>query len=230
MPSSPTRVEQPVRVWDLPTRAFHWLLALAVIGLVITAKTGGSAMVWHFRLGYLVLGLLVFRLVWGFVGGRWSRFASFLYAPVAVWRYLQGRSRADERVDVGHNPLGAFSVFAMLFFLSLQVGTGLVADDEISNIGPLNRFVSGATAGSATHWHKDYGQWILITLALLHVGAIVYYRLRQGRNLVGPMITGDKQLPADTPSSTDTLLTRLLAAGLALASAGLVTWVVQLGA
>jgi cytochrome b len=229
MTSPPSRVELPVRVWDLPTRAFHWLLAAAVIGLIITAKTGGSAMVWHFRLGYLVLGLLAFRLAWGFVGGHWSRFASFTYAPATVWRYLRGRSRVDEHVDVGHSPLGALSVLAMLFFLLAQVGTGLVADDEIANIGPLNRFVSGATAGSATHWHKDYGQWILITLVVLHVAAIITYRVRQGRDLVGPMINGDKVLPPGTPAARDTWTTRLLAVGLALCSAGLVTWVVQLG-
>ena len=79
-----------VRIWDLPTRLFHWLLALCVIGLVITANVGGNAMVWHFRLGYAVATLLLFRVVWGLVGGHWSRFSSFLYAPASIVRYLKG--------------------------------------------------------------------------------------------------------------------------------------------
>lgn len=229
MPDVPSTPLQPVRVWDLPTRLFHWTLALAVIGLVITGKVGGAAITWHFRLGYVVMGLLVFRLVWGLVGGRWSRFASFIYAPGTVLRYLRGGSRDDELHEVGHNPLGAFSVFALLGFLMLQVATGLVADDEIANQGPLYRFVSGETSASATHWHKDYGQLVLIVLVLLHVAAIVFYRVKKGRNLVRPMITGDKELPASTPASADGLGPRALGLALGAAAAALVTWVVRLG-
>ncbi|MFT3818861.1 MAG: cytochrome b/b6 domain-containing protein [Rubrivivax sp.] len=232
MPSPPAdRALQTVRVWDLPTRLFHWLLALAVVGLVVTGKVGGNALAWHMRLGYLVMGLLLFRLLWGFVGGHWSRFARFAYRPGTVLRYLRGQGRADEHLDVGHNPLGAGSVFALLFFLALQVGTGLVADDEIATQGPLNRFVSADTASSATHWHKDYGQVILIVLVLLHVAAIVFYRVRKHQNLVRPMLTGDKQLPAGppAPSARDNAAARGLALAVALVCAGVVTWVVRLG-
>ena len=96
-----------IRVWDLPTRLFHWLLALCVVGLVVTGKVGGAAMDWHARLGYAVLALLLFRLAWGFIGGHWSRFATFLYAPRSVGAYLAGRGHPDHLV--GHNPLGAGS-------------------------------------------------------------------------------------------------------------------------
>lgn len=229
MPESPPAVLSPVRVWDLPTRLFHWTLALAVIGLVITGKIGGAAITWHFRLGYVVMGLLVFRIVWGLVGGRWSRFASFVYAPGTVLRYLRGQSRDDEHHEVGHNPLGAFSVFGLLGFLALQVATGLVADDEIANQGPLYSLVSGEVSSSATHWHKDYGQLVLIALVVLHVAAIVFYRVKKGRNLVRPMITGDKDLPVGTPASADGTGRRLLAVGLGAGAAALVTWVVRLG-
>ena len=218
-----------VRVWDLPTRAFHWVLALTVVGSVTSAKIGGNAMTWHFRFGYVVLALLAFRLLWGLVGGRWSRFASFAYAPGTVLRYLRGQSRADEHHEVGHSPLGSLSVFALLGFLALQVATGLVADDEIASVGPLNRFVSNAFAGRATHWHKDYGQWILIALVVLHLAAVLYYLLARKKNLLRPMIVGDKSLPAHTPPAADNLATRLLALGLAalcMAGAG---WVASLG-
>jgi cytochrome b len=218
-----------VRVWDLPTRAFHWVLALTLVASVVSAKIGGNAMPWHFRFGYLVLALIAFRVLWGLVGGRWSRFASFIYAPGTVLRYLRGGSRPDEHHDVGHNPLGSFSVFALLGFLALQVATGLMADDEIANVGPLNRFVSSSFAGQATHWHKDYGQWILLALVALHIAAILHYLLGKKNNLVRPMIVGDKALPAGTPAAVDNGATRLLAlvlAALCIVGAG---WVASLG-
>ena len=217
-----------VRVWDLPTRLFHWLLVLAVIGSVASAKIGGNAMVWHFRCGCVVLALLAFRLLWGLVGGRWSRFASFAYGPGTVLRYLRGRSRADEHHEVGHSPLGSLSVFALLGFLAAQVATGLVADDEIASVGPLNRFVSGALASQATHWHKNYGQWIVLALVVLHVLAVVFYLVR-GRNLVRPMIVGDKALPAHTPPAVDNLATRLLALVVAALCAAGAGWVASQG-
>ncbi len=220
---------QPVRVWDLPTRAFHWLLAACVIGSVISAKVGGDAMVWHFRLGYVVFTLILFRLLWGVVGGRWSRFASFLYAPGTTLRYLRGQSRPGEQLDVGHNPLGAFSVFGLLGVLAAQVGSGLFAEDDVSNIGPFNKFVSGATAELLTHWHKRYGQWLVISLVLLHVAAILYYLLRKKQNLVRPMLSGDKLLPREVPASSDQGRSRALAALLVAGCAALVAWLVSLG-
>lgn len=218
----------PRRVWDLPTRAFHWVLAATVIALVVTAKIGGNAMVWHMRLGLLALALLAFRLVWGLVGGHWSRFVRFVYAPGTVLRYLRGDHRPGDHFEVGHSPLGAFSVFALIGLLGVQVATGLVADDEIATTGPLNRFVASATGLAATAWHKGYGQWLLLALVALHVVAIVVYRLR-GKNLVTPMITGDKPLPPDVPASTDSLATRGLAALLLAACAGLAVWIARLG-
>jgi len=219
-----------VRVWDLPTRAFHWILALTIVGSVVSAKIGGNAMVWHFRFGYVVFALIAFRVLWGLVGGRWSRFSSFIYAPATLMRYLRGQGREDEHLEVGHNPLGSFSVFALLGLLVLQVATGLLADDEIANVGPLNRFVSSATASQATHWHKDYGQWILLALVVLHLAAIVYYLVRKQQNLVRPMLVGDKPLPPGTPGAIDSPATRLLALLLAALCAGAVAWVVSLGA
>jgi cytochrome b len=220
---------QRVRVWDLPTRSFHWLLAACLVGSVASAKIGGNAMVWHFRFGAAVLALLAFRLVWGLVGGRWSRFASFVYAPGTLLRYLRGQAHPGEHLDVGHSPLASLSVFALLGVLALQVATGLVADDEIASVGPLNRFVSGATAGSATGWHKDWGQYLLLALVALHLAAIAYHALARRHNLVGPMIGGDKLLPTGTPASLDTLPMRVLATVLAGVCTLLAAWVMSLG-
>lgn len=218
-----------VLVWDLPTRAFHWTLAAAVIGLVISAKIGGNAMGWHMRLGLVVLALLTFRIVWGLVGGRWSRFASFIYAPAAVLRYLRGAHRPGDHFEVGHSPLGALSVFALIALLLVQVGTGLISDDEIVTTGPLNRYVASATGIAATGWHKGYGQWILLGLVGLHVVAIIIYKLR-GKNLLTPMITGDKPLPASVPATQDGLASRSLAVVVLAACAALVVWIARLGA
>ena len=218
-----------VRVWDLPTRLFHWTLAFLVVGSIISAHIGGNAMAWHFRSGYAVFTLLVFRILWGLVGGRWSRFSSFVYGPATTLRYLRGESRADEHHDVGHNPLGAFSVFALLALLAAQVGTGLFADDEVSSTGPLIKYVSGATSSLATKWHVRFGQWLIVALVLLHVAAIAFYLLKKRHNLVRPMLTGDKPLSSAVPASIDNRRSRALAAVLLVVCAAAVTWVVSLG-
>lgn len=216
-----------VRVWDLPTRSFHWLLAAAVTGSVVSAKIGGGAMVWHFRFGYVVLTLVCFRLLWGVLGGRWSRFASFTYAPATVLRYLRGRAAPAEHLDVGHSPIGAASVFALLGILAVQLGTGLVADDEIANQGPLYKFVSSETALTATSWHKSWGQWLLLGLVALHIAAIVFYLLKKHTDLITPMLRGDKLLPRGTPASADGAAQRARALVLVALCAALAWWVAR---
>jgi len=217
-----------MRVWDLPTRLFHWSLALCVVGSFTSVKIGGNAMVWHLGFGYAVFALLAFRLVWGFAGGRWSRFANFLYSPATLLRYLRGEARTDEHLEVGHTPLGSASVFAMLLFLSAQVASGLFADDEIATTGPLNKLVSRATGLLLTGYHKSIGQWVLLGLILLHVAAILVYRLRLRTDLIGPMISGDKALPAGVPASDDDTSTRALAVVLLTVCAAVVAWVVNI--
>jgi cytochrome b len=197
-----------VRVWDLPTRLFHWTLVAGVIGLGITGTLGGSAMAWHLPVAYAVLALLLFRLAWGWAGGRWSRFAAFAYAPHSVIAYLRGKGRPEHRV--GHSPVGALSVFAMLGFLLLQVGSGLFSDDEIAFSGPLAAHVSNATVGLATRYHAGIGKWTIAALVALHLAAIAFY-LRRKHPLVGAMLHGDKQLAQPAQPSRDDLRSRLAA-------------------
>lgn len=217
-----------LRVWDLPTRAFHWLLAASVIAMVVTAKVGGNWMEWHLRLGHLVLALLLFRVVWGLVGGHWSRFSSFLYGPLSVMRYLKGQAPAQHQV--GHTPLGALSVFALMAVLLLQVGTGLISDDEIAFFGPLVRFVDGATVSQATTFHKDIGQWLVLALVVLHVLAIAVHQFIKRENLVGPMVHGDKIVSELLPASRDGRAQRLLGLALASLSAAASYLIYRLGA
>ena len=216
-----------VRVWDLPTRVFHWSLVLCIVGLIITANVGGNAMVWHFRIGLTVLALLLFRLVWGLVGGHWSRFAAFIYSPASVINYIKGRGKPEH--SVGHTPTGAGSVFALLAILLAQVGSGLISDDEISSAGPLVRFVSGATSNLATNYHKNIGKWIILVLVVLHIAAIVFYLWRK-QNLIKPMLHGDKQLSAAMPASRDDAASRLGALAIFAVCVGFVVWLNRLAA
>ena len=216
-----------IRVWDLPTRVFHWALALCIVGLLITGNVGGNAMVWHFRIGLTVLALLLFRLVWGLVGGRWSRFAAFIYSPRSLINYLKGNGKPEH--SVGHTPTGAGSVFALLAILLAQVASGLVSDDEISNAGPLTRFVSTATINLATNYHKNIGKWIIVALVVLHIAAIIYY-LRRKQNLIKPMLHGDKQLAAAVAASRDDAASRMGALVIFGICVGVVAWISRLAA
>ena len=216
-----------IRVWDLPTRVFHWALALCIVGLIITGNIGGNAMVWHFRIGLTVLALLLFRLVWGVVGGRWSRFAAFIYSPRSIINYLKGNGKAEH--SVGHTPTGAGSVFALLAILLAQVGSGLISDDEISNAGPLTRFVSTATVNLATNYHKNIGKWIILALVVLHIAAIVFY-LRRKQNLIKPMLHGDKHLLEPMPASRDDAASRLVALVIFGICTAFVVWIARLAA
>lgn len=214
-------------VWDLPTRLFHWALAFTVISLLVTGFRG--VMEWHFRLGYAVLALLLFRLAWGFIGGRWSRFAAFIYSPRSLFSYLGGQAHPDHLI--GHNPLGALSVFAVLGLLAVQVASGLVADDEISASGPLTRFVSGRLVSLATGWHVNYGKWTVIALVSLHVLAVLFYALVRRHRLIRPMLSGDKLLTGSrVAESRDDMATRLTALLVFALCAGFAAWIASLRA
>lgn len=205
---------QRIRVWDLPTRLFHWALVACVITLVVTGNIGGNLMTWHMRAGYAVLVLLAFRLVWGLVGGYWSRFATFVPTPARLWAYVKGTPTGTP--VLGHNPLGALSVLAMLTVLGAQVATGLVSDDEIAFSGPLITFVSSATSALATTYHKQYGKLLLLALVVLHVCAIVYYQRVKKQRLVAAMLSGDHEVEGtvQAQASADGLGARGLAAAI----------------
>jgi cytochrome b len=212
-----------IKVWDLPTRIFHWLLAAAAVALLITGKQGGDAMAWHARAGYAVGALLLFRIVWGFAGGRWSRFSAFPPSMSRAYTYLRS-PRAP--LEPGHNPLGAFSVYAMLLFFCLQFASGLFSETKEDFAGPLSSMVSNAAVHLMTGYHKRVGQWVLIALVTTHIAAVVYHLVRR-RNLIGAMVHG--QLSAQGTPSRDDTATRWLA-GILMSLCSLVIWgVVKLG-
>lgn len=205
---------QPIRVWDLPTRFFHIFLALSIGGLIVTGEMGGDVMPLHFLLGYNVLALVFFRLIWGILGGHWSRFRHFVPTPSALLSYVKSLRTNQSITSVGHNPLGALSVLAMLSFLLLQVFSGFMSDDEISNAGPWTVFVPTDWVSIATEYHSDIGKAVLLILIALHVSTVIYYKRIKRVDLITPMIHGDKTLPLETQASRDTLTSRLFALGL----------------
>ena len=205
-----------IRVWDLPIRLFHWLLVLCIAGSLISVNLGGNAIEWHAYFGYSVLTLLIFRFIWGFVGSKHARFSSFMPTRLAILNYLHGRS---PRI-LGHNPIGALSVFALLFVLSVQVITGLFVDDEIAFQGPLAKYVPNFIVSFLSEIHEG-NQVIIYTLIAIHISAIWFYKKYKGENLIKPMLTGDKEidpseeanyLPSDLGQpSKDGILQRALA-------------------
>jgi cytochrome b len=209
-----------IRVWDLPTRLFHWTLAALVVGSFATIKAG--AIVWHERLGYAALTLVLFRLVWGFVGGRYARFASFVRGPGAVLGYL----RAATPPSPGHNPLGALSVLGLLAVVGFQATSGLFTNDDIAFEGPLARYVSGATSSLLTTLHR-LNEKVIIALVALHLAAILYYRFGRRKDLVGPMLGGDASFDGPFPPSRDDAALRLRALAVAAACAAAVAWLVR---
>ena len=178
-----------IRVWDLPIRLFHWLLVLCITGSFVTINLGDEFIQWHAYFGYSILTLLIFRIIWGFVGSKHARFLSFIPSKQAIVDYLQGGS---PRV-LGHNPIGALSVFALLFVLSVQVFTGLFVDDEVSFKGPLEKYVSGGVASFFSEIHEG-NQVVILTLIAIHIAAIIFYKKFKGEDLIKPMISGDKEI------------------------------------
>ncbi|WP_150306172.1 cytochrome b/b6 domain-containing protein [Pseudomonas saliphila] len=176
-----------VRVWDLPLRLFHWLLVVAVTGSLVSIYLGGTWMVWHERFGLMVLGLLVFRVLWGLVGSTHARFSEFLPTPRVMLAYLRGRWHG-----AGHTPVGGLSVLVMLGLFGFQALSGLVATDDIAFSGPLRNLVSSSLSNTLSSWHRWTEELIYVVIGL-HILAIAFYQLR-GKKLVGAMLHGKKNV------------------------------------
>ncbi len=185
----PKDMKKTIRVWDLPVRVFHWLLVLCIIGSIISVNLGGNAIEWHAYFGYSVLTLLIFRITWGFVGSTHARFTSFFPNRDKILNYLQGNAPKV----LGHNPVGALSVFALLFVLSVQVITGLFVDDEIAFQGPLAKYVPNWVVSFLSEIHEG-NQVVIYTLIAIHIAAIIYYKKMKGEDLIKSMISGDKEI------------------------------------
>lgn len=188
-----------VRIWDAPTRLFHWTLVVLIAMQYATGEFNVLDMRWHFWLGYATLALVLFRILWGFFGSQTSRFSYFVRGPGAAVSYLRSLFSATARSEgVGHNPIGGWSVIALLTCVLVQAISGLFASDELGNDGPFFERVSGSVVKLMTRTH-DWTQNILLVLIVLHVVAVLLYLLLGKNNLIAPMITGNKRV-SDAPA------------------------------
>jgi cytochrome b len=212
---------RPVLVWDAPTRLFHWL----VVALVAAAYTTWRLnwMVWHGRVGYVLLALLLFRLLWGFFGSDTARFSRFLAAPRAVMQHITYALRREPDRQVGHNPAGGWVVVLLLALLLTETLTGLYVANDIADEGPLTEFVPAPVANTISAAHAVLWD-VLLALIALHVLAIAAYAAAKRQDLLLPMITGTKVLPATVPAPrmSGSALAAFLLAGCAAAAAILV--------
>jgi cytochrome b len=186
---------------------------MAVIGSFVSVKLGGNAMIWHGRFGYLVLALIVFRLIWGFVGTHHALFVNFIRFPKAILAYLKNPTETP-----GHSPLGAISVMVLLSLFLAQALAGLFASDDIAFDGPLAKYVASSWVELLTSFHR-LNEWVLLTLVGVHVGAILYYKYAKRINLISAMVTGDKEWADAAPLVQDDSKIRLKAMAILIAIA-----------
>jgi cytochrome b len=184
----------PLRVWDLPLRIVHWAMVALLIALVVTAKLGGGAIDWHMRAGEAMLTLVLFRILWGFLGSHHARFATFVRGPRAVIAYARSLLRSRHAPFAGHNPLGGWMVVLLLGALLMQASAGLFANDDTATEGPLARFIS-KDLSDAISWFHRRNAWFVVALASVHVAATLFYLIRFKENLIQPMIDGVKHVP-----------------------------------
>jgi len=215
--------DRQIRVWDMPTRLFHWTLVVLVVLLYATGEYGLLDMRWHFWLGYAVLALIIFRVLWGIFGSQTSRFGDFVRGPFAVAAYVRSLFSTNKQASIGHNPLGGWSVLALLMCVLVQAVTGLFATDEIDTDGPLVARVSTYTVKLMTrvhHWNEN----VLLALVGLHIVAVLLYLLLKHENLIMPMISGRKRLPKLQQLRFVSVWHALTLLALAVAGVALLLW------
>ncbi len=211
------------QIWDPGIRLFHWLLVLSLLASYGTAKWGWLDMEWHFRFGYLAIGLLIFRLIWGLIGGRYARFSDFVRGPRTILAYL----RSGVSPSPGHNPLGALSVLALLAVVAAQAITGLFASDDIYLDGPFAAWTSLDTISRMTSLHRSNIN-LLMLLIVVHLLAIAVHVLWLRQRLIRPMISGHKpDLPASTADGRSSWWRLLLAIGIAAGMVWLMLWIAE---
>jgi len=222
-PSASPETHADVAVWDLPLRVFHWALVGLVCAAIATGLAGGAWMSWHARAGQAIAALLVFRFAWGLWGTRYARFAQFWPSPRRVWAYLRGRWQG-----LGHNPLGALSVFAVLALLVVQVSTGLFGNDEIGFAGPWSGWIDEDTSLKLTGWHRLAAK-LLYTWLGLHLAAIAAYVLVRRQPLVRAIWVGRRRGLPSAAADRPRLGFLLLASGFG-AGAWIALWMLGMSA
>jgi cytochrome b len=224
MPKS-NPLPQTVPVWDLPTRLFHWTLVALMIAQWLTTESD-SALQYHVWGGYTVLTLVLFRLMWGFAGSDTARFSHFVRGPDAALEYVKALLRGETPLYLGHNPMGGWSILALLTLLLIQAGTGLFANDDISFDGPLSGWVSKSMSNGLTTVHKVNFNLLLLVIAV-HISAVLFYLLVKHENLIYPMLSGRKQLSPELAGSAPRMVSPWLGLAALAVAVVAVGWLVR---
>ncbi|MGA7538685.1 MAG: cytochrome b/b6 domain-containing protein [Steroidobacteraceae bacterium] len=216
-PTEPSIRTRRVLVWDVPTRLFHWLMVVLVAGAYLTERL--NSMDWHVRIGEALLALVVFRLLWGWVGSGTARFGSFLASPAAALVHLRRMFRRETDSQVGHNPAGGWMVLVLLALLLSEALSGVYVNNDVANQGPLTNWVPASVANAITDLHAVLWDVLLAAVAV-HISAIAFYAAK-GQHVLRPMLTGHKILPLGTSGprlASNWLALALLAAGALIAA------------
>lgn len=226
--ASPILVDEriAVPVWDWPVRVVHWAMVICLVGLVITGLRKGDAMAWHMRLGEVLLALVLFRILWGFVGSRNARFTAFLRGPRAGIRYLRSRLKPPHEIHVTHNPVGGWMVIALLVAMLVQATLGLYANDDVFWDGPLAKTIAKETSDALSSLHSRLA-WLVVGLAVAHILAVFVYLVAFRENLIRPMVVGKKRLPAGVGTAGAARASSVKAVALLTTCAAVVWWIVH---
>lgn len=192
--SSATAKERTVKVWDFPTRIFHWTFAVAVVLAFVSSEADGAAFWIHVYSGTILLGFIVFRAIWGVIGSRYAQFGDFVHGPDKVVDYAQRLMTFRPPHSVGHNPLGGWMVMALLGVVLLAVLTGMMTTED-GYVGPLAH-IGGGLFGEA---HEGIGSFVMVLVGA-HIVGVLVHGLISRENLPRAMMTGDKHVPADVPA------------------------------
>ena len=214
---------QRMKVWDLPVRLFHWGIVLLILAAWVSQEFGRMDI--HMWIGEWILALLLFRIVWGLIGSDTARFSRFLQSPMAALRHLSHIRRREPDIEIGHNAAGGWMVLGMLALIGIQAGTGLFSNDDGDAEGPLVHLVSKDRSDWLSHIHSLNFDLIEIVI-VLHILAIIAYAVLKRHDLVRPMVTGTKVMPADAVAPR--LVNPLWALAVLAVSFGVVVWVVKL--
>ena len=218
-----------VLIWDLPLRIFHWLFACTVIASWYTSDQDNDLIDIHMKLGYLALGLLIFRISWGFVGTKHSRFSSFFPTPSRLRLYINDLRTNQVKSTSGHNPLGSLMVFLMIFLISLQAISGLFINDDVFSSGPYYDSVSKEVEKIMFFLHHNVFDFMIAAIGM-HLLAITYYVRVKKQSLIRPMITGKKSEKFVNVSDIIKHSKVLLAVLLVIAITAFIYWLVVLNA
>ena len=213
-------------VWDLPVRLFHWLLVTSIFAAWYTSDGERGLIDIHLKIGYFILGLIIFRIIWGVLGTKYAKFSQFIPNKTALINYIKDFKQTKESNSVGHNPLGGLMVIFMLMLLLSQAISGLFMNDDVFTTGPYFDSVDGATQKIMSFIHSNAFD-VIIVFSALHIGAIFYYLFAKKINLIIPMFTGYKSNNANKTQGIKSSKL-LLALIIVLAVAVFLYWLVVL--